>query len=126
MTRPVINQSAPTSENELRALQESKQNTDKLKLLDLVRANSGNELSENETCEILLTQNKIVLDSKQGKREFPGFDAFRSGTSDKNWPATILLYVDRLIAFQDLIRVIDHIKQRQNDISIRLAVLSKE
>lgn len=119
VTRPAMhNSSGSRSDAQIRELEEKIRVLEELKLSN---SESGKTMSDEKAASITIAREHVRLNLPGSSPIVSSHERFADAIAGAALPETAVLYVDRSIAFDRVVHVIDRVKQLKPGIVIRIA-----
>lgn len=125
VTRPTLSGAAAEKQRLAQTVQQLRAEIRQLEEIKLAKARSaGKALADKNAAKIIVTGQGLVAALAGRQARFPSLAAFAAGTAGWRWPASVVLYVDSRVPFQQVVGVIDVLKQNRDEISVQIAALT--
>ncbi len=128
VTRPSVQSTASERQGleSRNAGQQLREEIRQLEEIKLAKArNAGKKLTTAGAAKIIITGQAITVEISGRQTRFATSNSFVAGTQTWRWPASVILYVDARVPFEQVVHVIDALKQTNADISVQIAALVK-
>lgn len=125
VTRPSLPNVARAREQLEQTLQQLRDDIRQLEEIKLAQSrHAGKTLADKAAAKIIVTGQSLVVERAGRQTRFATLEAFAAGVRNWRWPASVVLYVDYRVPFEQVVGVIDALKQNQDDIAVQIAALT--
>lgn len=125
ITRPTLVETIAEKARNRETIEKLQQKIRELEEINLAKASSGNPLSDKDAASITIRRKSITMAHQGHESRYRDPAGFARAAQRLDWPASVILYVDRRVAFDRIVQVIDALRQSNAEISVRIAALAK-
>ncbi len=125
VTRPSLPHITLEKERLERTAEQLRREIRQLEEIKLAKAGATKALAGKDAAKIIITGQSLVVERAGQQTRFATLDGFSAGVRNWRWPASVVLYVDHRVPFEQVVGVIDALKKNQNEISVQIAALAK-
>jgi biopolymer transport protein ExbD len=125
VTRPTLSSAVSEKRRLERDLQQLREDIRQLQEIKLAKAGAARQPLSANAAKIIITAQALTVELEGRQTRFATLAAFAAASQNWRWPASVVLYVDHRLPFQQVVGVIDALKHSHQDLAVQIAALTK-
>jgi len=125
VTRPTALQELTEKRKLEHQLEQLRQQIGQLEKIELSKASTAQKMTSEQSAKIIVERQRITVELQGQKRRFRSINRFDAVAKKMHWPASLVLYVDRRVPFDNVVKIIDVLKRIDREIAVRIAALAE-
>jgi biopolymer transport protein ExbD len=125
VTRPTLSSAVSEKRRLERDLQQLREEIRQLQEIKLAKAGAARQAVSADAAKIIVTGQALTVELAGRQTRFAALAAFAAAAQNWRWPASVVLYVDHRVPFQQVVGVIDALKRNNDTITVQIAALAQ-